>query len=242
LSDPLSHEPNILPENFLDLNIGVAIPTFNEEKNISDVLSQLNKFGYDNILIIDGNSSDNTVQVAAQKGAKTVIQTGRGKGQAIRQVLQNEYLPADILILMDGDESMSPAEIPNFIEAMRDGADIVKGSRFLPGGGTYDMSRLRKFGNTVMLYVTNLLHSSSYTDICYGFVALNKNAINALSNCLESDGFDIEAEMFIKAKQLGLKVVEIPSVEYERKNGESNLHSFRDGAKIFKKIFGLALP
>ncbi|MDR0798030.1 MAG: glycosyltransferase family 2 protein [Nitrososphaerota archaeon] len=228
-------------QKFLDLSVGIVIPTFNEERNIEYVLSQLNVLGYSNILVIDGSSSDNTVEVARQNGAKIVIQTGHGKGQAIRQVLQNDYLTADILILMDADGSMVPAEIPQFVKAICKGYDVAKGSRFLLGGGTYDMTQLRKFGNSVMLYITNLLHASNYTDICYGFAALNKKAVTILSQCLEADGFDIETEMFIKAQKFGLEVVEVPSIEYRRKHGESNLHSFRDGLKIFRKIFGLAL-
>lgn len=227
--------------SFLGLQIGVAIPAFNEEKNIGDVLSQLNDMGFSNVLVIDGLSSDGTLKVAEQNGAKIVLQDGRGKGQAIRQVLANDYLNAEVLVLMDADGSMSPEEVPRFVEAIRKGADVVKGSRFLPGGGTYDMTKVRKFGNSVMTTVTNLLYGSNYTDICYGFVALNKKAIRALSPVLESNNFDIEAEMFVKAQKLDLKVVEVPSVEYPRKNGESNLHSFRDGLKIFQKIFGSVL-
>jgi glycosyltransferase involved in cell wall biosynthesis len=241
LLEPLS-PTELQPLERLPLNIGIAIPAYNEEKNICDVLSKLNDFGYNNILVIDGLSSDGTLQVAAQNGAKIILQDGRGKGQAIRQVLQNDYLNADVLVLMDADGSMSPDEVPRFIEAIQNGADVAKGSRFLPGGGTYDMTRVRKFGNSVMTSMTNLLHSSKYTDICYGFVALNNKAIKKLSPTLESNGFDIEAEMFVKAHQLGLKVVEVPSIEYQRKSGESNLHSFRDGLKIFRQIIGAALP
>jgi glycosyltransferase involved in cell wall biosynthesis len=215
------------------LEIGVAIPAFNEEKNIGDILCQLNDLGYSNILVIDGLSSDGTLKVAAQKGAQIVLQDGRGKGQAIRQVLQNDYLNADVLVLMDADGSMSPEEVPRFVEAIRDGADVVKGSRFLPGGGTHDMTRFRKFGNSVMTAIVNLIYGSNYTDICYGFVALNRTAIQKLSPILESNHFDIEAEMFVKAQKLGLIVVEVPSIEYLRKSGESNLNSFRDGFKIF---------
>jgi glycosyltransferase involved in cell wall biosynthesis len=227
------HAPN--------MDVGIVIPAFNEEKNIGHVLSRLNNIGYENILVIDGLSNDGTLKVAAENGARIVLQDGRGKGQAIRQVLQNDYLAADVLVLMDADGSMSPHEVPRFVEAIRNGADVVKGSRFLPSGGTYDMTRLRKFGNSVMTHVVNLLYSSNFTDICYGFVALNKTAIKKLSPILESNNFDIEAEMFVKAQKLGLNVVEIPSIEYQRKYGVSNLHSFRDGLKIFQKIFGSAL-
>jgi glycosyltransferase involved in cell wall biosynthesis len=225
----------------LPLNVGVVIPAFNEEKNLGDVLCQLKDAGYRNILVIDGLSDDGTLQVAAKNGAKIVLQEGRGKGQAIRQALENDYLDADILILMDADGSMSPTEVPRFVEALRTGADIVKGSRFIVGGGSYDMTALRRFGNSVMTTVVNTLFSSKYTDLCYGFVALNKRAIQSLSPVLESDRFEIEAEILVKAQKLGLNVVEVPSVEYLRKSGKSKLHSFRDGLKIFQIIFGSIL-
>jgi glycosyltransferase involved in cell wall biosynthesis len=225
-----------IPESSLG-NIGVVIPTFNEEKNIGDVLAQLKCVGYRNILVVDGASKDKTIKVAAKNGAKILIQKGRGKGQAIRQALTDDSLSADYLVLMDADGSMSPTEIPRFIDAFRNGADVVKGSRFMNGGSTYDMTALRRFGNTLMTMSVNILCGANYTDICYGFVALSKRAIEQLAPVLEADHFEIEAELFVKAKLLGLNVVEVPSVEYLRKNGTSNLHSFRDGLKIFQTIF-----
>jgi len=225
----------------LDLSVGVVIPAFNEEKNLGDVLCQLRSAGYRNILVVDGLSKDGTLQIAAKNGARIVLQQGRGKGQAIRQALENDYLDADVLVLMDADGSMSPAEIPSFVEALHNGADVVKGSRFIAGGGSHDMTALRRFGNTIMTMSVNFLWSARYTDICYGFVALSRKAIQSLSPILESDRFEIEAEILIKAKKLGLNVVEVPSVEYLRKNGKSKLHSFRDGVKIFQIIFGSPL-
>jgi glycosyltransferase involved in cell wall biosynthesis len=242
--------PVLKPYNFPDLdapaelpclNVGVVIPALNEEKNIGDVLQYLRGCGYRNVLVIDGLSTDGTLQVAAKNGARIVLQQGRGKGQAIRQALEHDYLDAEVLVLMDADGSMSPDEIPRFVEALRSGADVVKGSRFVSGGGSYDMTRLRRFGNSMMTFAVNMLWSTDYTDICYGFVALNKKAIQKLSPTLESNNFEIEAEIFVKAKRLGLNVVEVPSVEYPRKSGKSNLHAFRDGAKIFKVIFGSPL-
>ncbi|XHH09885.1 MAG: glycosyltransferase family 2 protein [Candidatus Bathyarchaeia archaeon] len=219
-----------------DLKVGIAIPALNEEKNIGDVLSALNNFGYENILVIDGLSKDGTLKVASEKGAKIVLQDGKGKGQAIRQVLNKSYFDTDALILMDADGSMSPEEVPRYVDALHRGADVVKGSRFMAGGGTDDMSFLRRVGNTIMTSVVNLFCRSKYTDLCYGFVGLSRRAVCVLAPVLESNDFEIETELFIKAKKLGLKVVEVPSWEYKRRHGKSNLNSFRDGFKIFKTI------
>jgi glycosyltransferase involved in cell wall biosynthesis len=220
----------------LKMKVGIAIPAFNEEKNIGEVLSQLNRIGYENILVIDGLSKDGTLKIATEGGAKIVLQDGRGKGQAIRQVLSNDYLNSDVLVLMDADGSMAAEEVPRFVEALSKGADVAKGSRFISGGGSYDMTALRRFGNKLMTSTVNFLCASRYTDLCYGFVAFNKKAIKALAPVLESNNFEIETEVFIKAQKLGLKVVEVPSMEYERKHGKSNLNTFRDGYKIFKTI------
>ena len=219
------------------LKVGVVIPALNEEKNIGDVLCRLNNIGITNILVIDGLSKDQTLKIAALNGAKIVSQTGRGKGQAIRQVLSNNYLDSDFLVLMDADGSMSPEEIPRFVQALSKGADVAKGSRFIGGGGTYDMTATRTIGNALMTSTVNILCGSEYTDLCYGFAAFNKKAIQMLAPVLESNSFEIEAEMFIKAKKLGLKILEVPSIEHKRKNGVSNLNTYRDGLKIAKTIF-----
>ena len=224
-----------------DFKIGVVIPAYNEEKNLGGVLNRLNSIGFSDVIVIDGLSNDGTLKVAAQNGAKIVLQDGRGKGQAIRQVLSNSYLDSDALVMMDADGSMSPEEIPRFVQALKDGADVVKGSRFIEGGGTSDMTATRIFGNTIMTSAVNILCGSKYTDLCYGFVAFNKKAIQKLAPILESNNFEIETEVFIRSKQLGLKVVEVPSFEYPRKNGKSNLKTFKDGFKILKKILSASL-
>ncbi len=217
-------------------NVGIVIPTFNEEKNIGSVLSEIRCLGYKKILVIDGSSKDETVKIATEKGAIIVLQEGHGKGQAIRQVLNGGYLSVDFLILLDADGSMSPQEIPRFLEALNRGGDVIKGSRFISSGYTYDMTAIRKLGNLMMTSCFNILYSTNFTDLCYGYVALNKKAIEKLAPILKSNYFEIEAEIFVKAVELGLKIVEVPSIEYSRKNGTSNLHSLRDGLKIFKTI------
>lgn len=103
-----------LPSTFL--NVAIVIPTLNEEKNIGGVIDGLKSFGFDNILVIDGRSNDCTVEAAKNNGAKVILQENKGKGAAIKQVLNNNYLNADAIILMDADGSMSPEEIPALIK------------------------------------------------------------------------------------------------------------------------------
>ena len=218
------------------LDVGVVIPTLNEEKNIEEVLFDLKNLGYYNILVIDGMSKDETTKIAARNGVKVILQNGKGKGNAIRQGLSNGCLDADAVVMMDADGSMDPKEIPGLVEALNSGADIVKGSRFLKAGYSYDMSTLRQIGNRLMVAVVNLLWSAKYTDLCYGFAAFNRRAIEKMAPFLKSQNFEIETEIFLKALDLGLVVREVPSTEFKRKNGKSNLNSFRDGFKILKTI------
>ena len=216
--------------------IGIVIPTRNEEGNLAGVLGELRKIGYENILVIDGNSEDRTREIAKEYGVKVVFQEGNGKGHAIRQVFNNGYVEADAVLLMDADGSMRPGEISSFLEALESGADVVKGSRFMKDGYTYDMNLLRRFGNFFFLSLVNLFWSTRYTDICYGFGAFTKDAVKEIAPVLKSANFEIETEIFIKAKKLGLRVVEVPSVELRRKYGKSNLKAFRDGLRILKTI------
>ena len=86
------------------------------------------------------------------------------------------------------------------------------------------------------MFFVNFLWSAKYTDLCYGYAVFSKHAVEKLAPVLESDGFEIETEIFLKALDLGLVVKEVPSVEYERKYGASKLHAFKDGCRILKTI------
>ena len=216
--------------------ICVLIPAFNEEKNLEVLICQLRQEGIKNIFVIDGKSSDNTVKIAETMGATVLIQEGFGKGSAVRDALNTGLIDVDKLILMDADGSMSPKELPLFLDALESGADVVKGSRFMKGGGTYDMSLLRRFGNYIIVSTFNFLCGTKYTDLCYGYFGFNRQSIQKLTPLLQSKHFEIEAEILLKSEKLGLKVKEVPSIEFERKSGQSNLKTFRDGFSILKTI------
>jgi len=221
--------------------VSVLIPTLNEVKNIGNIISRLKHIGCSSIFVIDGHSSDGTVERATALGAKTVVQDGHGKGGALREAFEKVCFDGDVIIVMDADGSMSPEEIPRFAEAVRNGAHVAKGSRFLPLAGSEDLTPLRRFGNKLMVIALNLLFSTNYTDLCYGFIAFRKDALTSLSPHLASDEFEIETEICIKARALGFRVDEVPSFERMRSYGKSNLNTFRDGFKIFSLLLREAL-
>jgi len=179
-------------------------------------------------------SDDATPWIAMMDGARVIRQYGRGKGNALRQILP--AIESNMVLLMDGDGSMRPEEIPTYVQAIDSGADIVKGSRFMRHGGSLDMTLPRRIGNLFFVLLVNLLWSTKYTDICYGFIALKKDALKKLAPHLRSDDFEIETEICIKARKLGLSVCEVPSVELSRKSGSSKLSTIHDGIRILKTI------
>jgi glycosyltransferase involved in cell wall biosynthesis len=216
--------------------VDIIIPTLNEEQNIAEVIQELRLAGFSNILVIDGNSNDKTAKIAEKLGVTVLFQNGKGKGNALRQAFTYDGLKGEVVVIMDADGSMNPQEVVSYIGALDQGVDMVKGSRFIRGGYTEDMTTIRRIGNSLFVLMTNLLCSTHYTDLCYGFAAFRREAIEKLYPYLESKNFEIETEIFIKAKKLGLKVMEIPSVELRRRHGKSNLMAYKDGFRILKVI------
>jgi glycosyltransferase involved in cell wall biosynthesis len=211
--------------------IGVVIPTLNEASSIRNVLNEIPKHvQYPLEIIVIDASDDETPLVAAQSGARVLRQDGQGKGNALRQAFC--ALDSDIVLMMDGDGSMQAQEIPRLVEAVVSGADVAKGSRFLRSGGSEDLSFVRKIGNYLFVSLVNVLWSAKYTDLCYGFVAFRRQALEKLKPYLTSSQFQIETEICIKAKKVGLRVTEVPSMELRRTSGQSKLYGIRDSLSI----------
>lgn len=213
--------------------VSVVVPTLNEAANLPHVLPRI-PHSVKEVLLIDGHSSDNTVAVALKSHPKVrvIYQKGKGKGDALRCGFSQAS--GDVILTLDADGSMRPEEMPRFLEAVANGYDFAKGTRFKGDGGSSDMPRHRVFGNWVFARLTNLLHRSRYTDVTYGYNAFWKSCLEKVR--LRSDGFDIETETAIRFKKAGLKVIEVPSYEDARFGGKANLRSLRDGWLIFKVI------
>lgn len=215
--------------------VSVVIPTLNEAENLPDVLSRLPRV-VDEVIVVDGHSEDDTIEIIKKvcPTAKVFFQANNGKGDALRSGFN--YAQGDIIVQIDADGSMDPCEIEKFAKVVSEGWDVVKGSRYLPGGGSTDLSSKRSFGNRMFVMLVNLLFSAKYTDLCYGYMAFRKDALSHLKGFLECTGFQIETELCIKAKKLGLKVTEVPSFESERAHGSSRLRLIQDGLLILQMI------
>jgi glycosyltransferase involved in cell wall biosynthesis len=213
--------------------VSVVIPTLNEEPNLPFVLPRISAW-IDEVVIVDGRSTDGTLNVARDLLPEVTIvhQTGVGKGDALRAGFAAAR--GDLIIMLDADGSTDPREIPAFVGALASGADFVKGTRFAQGAGTADMSFVRMLGNRAFVLLVRLLFGGRFSDMCYGYIAFWKRVLPLLE--LDSDGFEIETQMNLQALRAGLRVVEVPSYERLRLHGESNLRTFPDGWRVLKTI------
>ena len=213
--------------------VSVVIAALNEEDSLPFVLRRLPTDLYE-VVLVDGNSTDRTVEVAliARPDIRVIYQPGRGKGDALRAGFAASR--GDIVIAMDADGSTDPTEIPAFVGALLSGADYVKGSRFIPGGGTDDMTLFRKLGNRSLLTLIGALFGTHYTDLAYGYNGFWRRELERLD--LRSDGFEIETEMNLRAALAGLRVVEVASFERPRIGGVAHLDPVRDGFRVLREI------
>lgn len=213
--------------------VSVIIPTFNEAANLPVLLPHLPSWLHE-VIIVDGRSTDGTVEVAREllPDVKIVLETEKGKGVALRSGFREST--GDILVMMDADGSMNPAEIGLFVRHLRDGADFVKGSRFMQGAGSSDISRLRWLGNLGFTLLVKLRFGGRYSDLCYGYAAFWRSVLPELD--LDGVGFEIETQMNIRALRAGLSIYEVPSFEFDRQHGKSNLRTFPDGWRVLKTI------
>jgi len=213
--------------------ISVVIPTLNEAENLPHVLPKIPAW-VDEVLLVDGYSTDNTIEAAKKlrPDVHIMMQEGRGKGAALRSGFA--AASGDIIVMLDADGSTDPAEIPAFVGTLLAGVDFAKGSRFVQGAGTADMPHYRKFGNWVFVTLVRLFFGGQYSDLCYGYNAFWKDVLPRLA--LDGDGFEIETIMNVRALRAGLKIAEVPSFEAKRVYGTGRLRTIPDGWRVLKAI------
>ena len=218
-------------------DVCVLIPTLNEEESIGPVIKEFQSLGFQNILLADGHSTDGTVDIARAAGARIFVQSGSGKGQAMKEVFG--VIEEDYILLIDGDGTYPPSEAPALLEPVMKGkAEHVVGNRHgrMQGGA---LKRLNMFGNKMINFFFSTIYRVHLTDILSGYRAFTREGIRSLD--LSTPGFEIESEMTIESVKKGLRIIEVPISYRPRSAGtKTKLHPFRDGLKIILTIFRMA--
>lgn len=224
----------------------MIIPVKNEQESIVGILDRIPKW-VDEIIVVDGHSTDNTVENVLKFNSEIMVVSQRsfGKGAALSAGFNKAN--SDLIAIIDGDGSMDPLELPSFINAINY-SDIVKGSRYLVGAGSDDLTLIRSSGNKILTKFANLLFNQNWSDMAYGYAIFKKEAINSLgltdydsqgsfrSHKTYGQGFEIETLMFTRAAKRGLTISEVPSFEANRISGSSNLRAVRDGIRVLIAI------
>jgi len=228
-------------------SVSVVIPALNEARNLPHVFARL-PGGIHEVIVVDGHSLDGTCAVARQLRPDTRIvkQTRTGKGNAL--ACGFAAATGEIIVMLDADGSADAGEIPVFVQALLDGADFAKGTRFARGGGSSDITQLRALGNRALMAMVNLGYGTNYSDLCYGFNVFWRRCLPVLrldattppsqdgAGRLWGDGFEVETLIAIRVAIARLAVVEVPSFEHSRIHGVSNLSAFSDGLRVLRTI------
>lgn len=209
-----------------DAGVTVVIPTKDEEGIVAEIVDAVRPHATE-ILVVDGHSRDRTREIAAGRGARVILDAGRGKGEALRRSFEESS--HDILVFIDADGSHDPRDIPRLVEPIRRGqAELVIASRTRGGSdelhGTAEQL-LRYVGSQLIMLAINYRWGVRLTDSQNGFRALRRDVARALQ--LKSNLTTIEQEMLMRALKGGCRVVEVPSHEFERRWGVSKVRVWR---------------
>ena len=221
------------PFSQMGVQVSAVIPARNEAENLPFVFARL-PHGLHEVILVDGKSTDETIATAQRlrPDVRIVRQSGDGKGNALAAGFA--ACTGDVIVTLDADGSSDPAEISRFVAALCAGADFVKGSRFCQGGGSSDITRVRRVGNRLLCTVVNGVFGTNYSDLCYGFNAFWKRCLPYIN--VDCNGFEVETLMNVRIAKAGLIVHEVPSYERNRISGVSNLNAHRDGMRVLSTI------
>lgn len=213
----------------------IFIPTLNEAPTIGELVEGFRQRGFPEILVMDGNSTDGTPDIARSAGAVVRTQTGKGKGNAIIEAVN--IIDKPYVLMLDGDGTYSPDDAEKMLEPLGRGFDHVIGDRLVnPEAGAF--TRLNLLGNQLLNTMFRIAHGKDLSDILSGYRAFTLPSIRQMT--LKEAGFEIETEMAVEAVRNGQRVTVVPVRYLARPGTVTKLNPFQDGLRIFSTIYRLA--
>jgi glycosyltransferase involved in cell wall biosynthesis len=211
----------------------LVILTWNEIEAVRALADRIPYAAVDETLVIDGGSTDGTIEFFRQRGIPVFVQEKRGHGEAYKEGLRKAS--GDIVVFFSGDGNEEPSDIPRMVEKMREGYDLVIATRFSRRSRSFDATPVRRFGNLFFVGLVNLRFGSRLTDVFNAFRALRREAMLRMD--LQESFFQSELEMVMKSLRMGMRAAEVPTDEMERIGGEAKLRTVRDGWANLKCYF-----
>ncbi len=217
------------------MKVSLIIPTKNEQGAIGRILKEIPKNIVNEIIVVDGHSTDNTATEAKAelrpKKDKFILQKKKGFGNALQQAFKKAT--GNVIIIINGDGSQDPKDIPRLIEKIRQGYEYVIASRYAKGGGSDDDTIIRFIGNRTLTFLTNLVHRTNVSDSLYFFTAISRSGLKKIHPT--SAGFEFCIEILIRAHRAGLKFAEVPVIE-RASLSKTKVNAFWVGLSILRMI------
>lgn len=230
------------------MKVSAIVPTLNEAGNIEKILEGIAGQNIDEILVVDGHSTDGTIELVRRSGYRLILQEGRGLGKAIMSGIRSTS--GECIVIVDADGSHDPKYIPELIKKIDEGYDVVVGSRYISGpkaknlffrnkrSSSHDDTFIREAGNRFFTYLCRKLYRLDIHDVLMGFKAFKRSVFERIAPSEDGQQFDVE--MLIKAKKAGFMIGQVPVVEHKRGYGKSKLsvpyHGFKVLCVIIKEF------
>ncbi|MHC4060777.1 MAG: glycosyltransferase family 2 protein [Planctomycetota bacterium] len=226
------------------MKVALLIPTINEIEGIRAIMPRIKSQWVDEIVFIDGNSTDGTIEYVKKQGYTLFSEDGQGLRPTVSQALDS--IESDVIITFSPDGNCIPELIPELIEKMKQGYDMVIASRYRDGARSYDDTPITAFGNWMFTNLVNVLYRAKYTDVMNIYRAykksffreldLDKEITHSTPERLFRTKIGWEVVLSVRAAKRNLKVAEIPGDEPARIGGEAKLRIFKWGAAYLFQV------
>jgi len=217
--------------------VSIILPALNEAETIGKVIDEiplqgLEQAGYNvEVLVVDNGSTDQTAQIAQEKGARVITEPRRGKGRAVRTAF--EQVKADFVFMLDSDYTYPATYIPEMLKLLNQGYSVVIGSRLKGKREKGAISGWNMIGNHALTLMANILYRARISDVCTGYWGFKGEVIPKLN--LSATGFNLEAELLSQVAKKGYRIGEVP-INYRCRSSTSKLHSIKAGLSIGRAL------